>query len=69
MCNKIGHLFFKALSVIYTDKWLFYRDLERLGYIDRTVNRYKFIDIEMSADRNHMEIYCTTIKGGLKHFT
>ncbi|XP_014778708.1 uncharacterized protein LOC106875185 [Octopus bimaculoides] len=55
-------------SIIFTDEWASYRELQRLGYIHNTVDHSRnFVDPESGATTNHVEAYCSRIKSKLKY--
>uniref|UniRef100_A0A0L8IIR3 ISXO2-like transposase domain-containing protein n=1 Tax=Octopus bimaculoides TaxID=37653 RepID=A0A0L8IIR3_OCTBM len=56
--------------LLHTDKWASYRNLQKLGYIHKTVNHStNFVDPETGACTNHIEVYWSRIKRRLKYVT
>uniref|UniRef100_A0A0L8H8M8 ISXO2-like transposase domain-containing protein n=1 Tax=Octopus bimaculoides TaxID=37653 RepID=A0A0L8H8M8_OCTBM len=57
-------------TIVHTDKWASYRNLQQLGYIHRTVNHStNFVDPETGACTNHTEAYWSRFKRRLKYVT
>uniref|UniRef100_A0A0L8HC94 ISXO2-like transposase domain-containing protein n=1 Tax=Octopus bimaculoides TaxID=37653 RepID=A0A0L8HC94_OCTBM len=50
-------------TIVHTDKWASYRNLQQLGYIHRAVNQStNFVDPETGACTNRIEAYWSRIK-------
>uniref|UniRef100_A0A0L8IHE5 ISXO2-like transposase domain-containing protein n=1 Tax=Octopus bimaculoides TaxID=37653 RepID=A0A0L8IHE5_OCTBM len=57
-------------TLVHTDKWASYRNLQQLSYIHRTVNHStNFVDPKTGACTNHIEAYWSRIKRRLKYVT